>query len=119
MIFNMPDGILTLCNVACGSGIATVNSQSGSTMQCNTWLCRWDDMPFNSPKRPPCWNSTSGFHFHTSPQSTCHSVQVCEILSKSDHPRLAENKNLAIANRSRVSCAHNTLRASICLNIIP
>jgi len=23
------------------------------------------------------------------------------------------NKNLAIANRSRVSCAHNTLRASI------
>ena len=29
------------------------------------------------------------------------------------------NKNLAIANRSRVSCAHNTLRASIGLNIIP
>ena len=27
------------------------------------------------------------------------------------------NKNLAIANRSRVSCAHNTLRASIGLNI--
>jgi len=44
-------------------------------------------MPLNSPKRPPYWNSTSGFHFHTSPQSTCHSVPVCEILSKSDHPR--------------------------------
>ena len=29
------------------------------------------------------------------------------------------NKNLAIANRSRVSCAHNTLRASIGLNITP
>jgi len=28
------------------------------------------------------------------------------------------NKNLAIANRSRVSCAHNTLRASIGLNIL-
>jgi len=27
------------------------------------------------------------------------------------------NKNLAIANRLRVSCAHNTLRASIGLNI--
>jgi len=27
------------------------------------------------------------------------------------------NKNLAIANRSRVSCAHNTLRAFIGLNI--
>jgi len=30
---------------------------------------------------------------------------------------LLYNKNLAIANRSRVSCAHNTLRASIGLNI--
>ena len=48
------------------------------------WL--WDDMPLNSFKRPPYWNSTSGFHFHTSPQSTCHPVLVCEILSKSDHP---------------------------------
>ena len=73
------------CNVACGSGIMTVDSPSGSTLQCDTWL--WDDMPLNSPKRPPYWNSTSGFHFHTSPQSTCHSVPVCEILSKWDHPR--------------------------------
>jgi len=81
----MPDGIFTPCNVACGSGIVTVNSPSGSNLQCDTWL--WDDMPLNSPKRPPHWNSTSGFHFHTSPQSTCHSVPVCEILSKSDHPR--------------------------------
>ena len=29
------------------------------------------------------------------------------------------NKNLAIANRSRVSCAHMTLKASIGLNITP
>jgi len=28
-------------------------------------------------------------------------------------------KNLAKASRSRVSCAHNTLRASIGLNITP
>ena len=82
-IFNMADGILTPCNVACGSGIVTVNSPSGSTLQCDTWL--WDDMPLNSPKHPSYWNSTSGFHFHTSPQSRCHSVPVCEILSKSDH----------------------------------
>ena len=63
MIFNMADEILTHCNVACGSGsgIVTVNSPSGSTLQCDTWL--WDDMPLNSPKRPPCWNSTSGFDF--------------------------------------------------------
>ena len=37
----------------------TLNSSSGSTLQFDTWL--WDDMPFNSPKRPPYW--TSGFHF--------------------------------------------------------
>ena len=42
---------------------------------------------FAQTKHPPYWNSTSGFYFHTSPQSTCHSVPVCEILSKSDHPR--------------------------------
>jgi len=34
----MADGILTTCNVACGSGIVTVNSPSGSTLQCDTWL---------------------------------------------------------------------------------
>jgi len=86
----MPERILTACNVArsrhwfrqvtapcsvaCGSGIVTLNLPSGSTLQCDTWL--WDDMPLNSPKRPPYWNSTSGFHVHTSPQSTCHSVPV-------------------------------------------
>ena len=97
-IFNMPDGILTPCNVAgsqdwfrhatapcsvaCGSKIVTVDSPSGSTLQCDTWL--WDDMPLNSPKRPPYWNSTYGFHFHTSPKSTCHSVPVCEMLSTAE-----------------------------------
>ena len=76
-IFNMADGILTPCNVArswhwfrqvtapcnvaCGSGIVTVNSPSASTLQCDTWL--WDNMPLNSPKRPPYWNSTPGFDF--------------------------------------------------------
>jgi len=32
-------------------------------LQCGRWL--WDDMPLNSPKRPPYmyWNSTSGFDF--------------------------------------------------------
>ena len=56
----MADGILTPCNVACGSGIMTVNSPSGSNLQWDTWL--WDDMPLNS-QRPPYWNSTSGFAF--------------------------------------------------------
>jgi len=57
----MADGILTTCNVACGSLIMTVNSPSGSTLQCDTWIL--DDMPLNSRKRLPYWNSTSGFDF--------------------------------------------------------
>ena len=57
------------------------------TLQCDTWL--WDDMPLNSPKRPPYWNSTSGFDFDhiTAVDMTCHSAPVSEILSKLDHPR--------------------------------
>ena len=54
-------GNCTLQRVACGSGIMTVNSSSGSTLQCDMWL--WDDMPLNSPKHPPYWISTSGFDF--------------------------------------------------------
>ena len=37
--------IMTLIS-PCGSGITTVNSPSGSTLQCGKWL--WDDMPFNT-----------------------------------------------------------------------
>ena len=59
--------------------------------------------------RPLYWNSTSGFHFHTSPQSTCHSVPVvqndmstavpvCKILSKSDH---AQQKKMTSCRFSR------------------
>ena len=75
----MAHGILTPCNVACGSVIVTVSSPSGSTLQCDTWLLDdmplnspdgstlqcgrwfWDNMPLNSPKRLPYWNS--GFDF--------------------------------------------------------
>jgi len=64
-------------------------------------------MPLNSPKRPPYWNSTSGFRFHTSPQSTCHSVPVCEILSKSDHP---------IAEKKMTSCRFSRWRISAILD---
>jgi len=115
MIFNMLDGILTPCarsrhwfcqvtapcNVACGSGIMTVNSPSGSTLQYDTWL--WNDMPLNSPKRSSYWNSTFGFHFHTSLQSTCHSVPVCEILSKSDHPRQKKWRHVDLQDGSQPS----------------
>jgi len=72
-------------NVACCSGIVTVNSPSGSTLQCDMWL--WNDMPLNLHKRPPYWILHLVSILTTSPQSTCHSAPVSEILSKSDHPR--------------------------------
>jgi len=89
------------CNVACGSGVMTLNSPSGSrptlqryrwlwddmslnspggsTLQCGRWL--WDDIPLNSPKRSPYWNSTSGFNFG---HITAVDMSFC---TKSDHPR--------------------------------
>jgi len=67
------------CSVIRGSGMTCHwNSPSGSTLQCDTYLWNhdiefasalqcgrwiWDDMPLNSPKRPPYWNYTSGFDF--------------------------------------------------------
>ena len=42
-----PLQVTARCNVACGSGIVTVNSPTGSTLQCDTWLS--DDVPLNSP----------------------------------------------------------------------
>ena len=70
----------------CGT-IMTLILPDNCTLQNGMWL--WDDMPLNSPKRPRYWNSI--LHLvsisTTSPQSTCHSAPVSEILSKSDQPR--------------------------------
>ena len=66
-------------------GWHAVEFADDSTLQCGRWL--WYDIPRNSPKRPPYWNSTSAFDFDHITASTCHSAPVCEILSKSDHPQ--------------------------------
>ena len=56
---------------------------------CNVWL--WDDMPLNSNKRPPYWNSTctSGFDFDhiTAVDMSFYTSDHSEILIKSDHYR--------------------------------
>ena len=87
----------------CGT-ITTLISSGDCTLQCGMWL--WNrDSEFTKWQHPAMWyvtlgwhaiwirpnvhrwKSTYGFHFHTSPQSTCHSAPVSEILSKSDHTR--------------------------------
>ena len=62
-IFNMADGILSPCNVARGSGMA----------------CHW--IPQNVRHIGILLLVSI---LTISPQSTCHSAPVCEILSKSD-----------------------------------
>ena len=73
--------------------------QRGSTLQCGRWFS--DDMPSNSPKRPPYWNSTSILTI--SPQSTCHSAPACEILSKSDPPSAEKNDVMSIFKMADLS----------------
>ena len=65
------------CTVTRSSGIMTLNSPGGSTLHCGRWL--WDDMPLNSSKRPPYWNSTSGFDFD---HSTAVDMSFCTSLRK-------------------------------------
>ena len=79
----MADGIITPCNVTFDSGIVTVNSPSGSTLQCDTWL--WDDMPLSSPKRPPLLEFYTWFRF----RPHRHSRHV--ILHQS--PKIYPNRN--------------------------
>ena len=70
----MADGILTPSNVACGAGITTVNSPSGSTLQ----LADGSGMIYD-------WIRPNVRHIEilhivlistTSPQSTCHSLTL-------------------------------------------
>ena len=77
-----------------GSGIVTVNLSSGSTLQCDTWL--WDDMPFNSPKRPPYWNSTSGFQFHTSQSRHVILYQSAKFYPQIGPPSAEKNDVMSI-----------------------
>ena len=68
------DQVAAPCNVIRGSGIMTLNSPGGSTLQCGRRL--WDDMPWNSPKCPPYWNSTSGFDFD---HITAVDISLCSL----------------------------------------
>ena len=60
----------------CGT-IITLISPGDCTLQCGMWL--WDAIEFAQ--------KSAILELYTSPQSTCHSAPVSEILSKSDHHR--------------------------------
>ena len=67
MALNTP--VAAPCNVTRSYGIATLNSPGDSTLQYGRWP--WNDIKRNSLKRPPYWNSTSGFEFdHTTTVDT-------------------------------------------------
>ena len=57
----MPCNDMTLispgdCTLQCGMWLWNHDSEftKWQHLQCDKWL--WDDMPLNSPKRPPYWN---------------------------------------------------------------
>jgi len=92
------------CNVACGSGIMTVHSPSGSNVIHDCGMTgRWIRLvaaPCNVASgsgmtchgiRPNIRHRIPILHLvlilTISPQSTCHFAPVCEILSKSDYPQ--------------------------------
>ena len=61
----------------------TVNSPSGSTLQCGSWL--WVTCHGIRPNVRRIGNLHIVSILTISPQSTCHSAPVCVILSKSDN----------------------------------
>ena len=84
--FQYGGGIITPCNVACTWLWNRDNVIRGSGMTCH-WI-RPNDRHFGILHLVSI--ST------TSPQSTCHSAPVSEILSKSDNPRQKKNDIMSI-----------------------
>ena len=77
----------------CGATM-TLISPGDCTLQCGRWL--WDDMPWNSPKRPPYLNSTSGFDFD---QITAVDMSFCTSLRnfiKIEPPSAEKNDVMSI-----------------------
>jgi len=77
-------------HVTRSSGIMTMNSPCGSTLAAVRQVALWWHAIEFAQTSAIFLNSTSGFdfdHISRSPQSTCHSAPVSEILSKSDHHR--------------------------------
>jgi len=99
MLLNSP--VAAPCSVTRRSGIMTLNSPNGSTLQCGRWL--WDDIKWNSPKRPPYWNSTSGFEFY---HITVVDIIILHQSAKFYQNRTTlsrkKNKNLAISGENRL-----------------
>jgi len=62
---------------------------------------------------------TDGRTNKTDRQTSSHGIVRTMHTSRAVKIAVKCNKNLAIANRSRVSFEHDTLRASIGLNITP
>jgi len=72
------------CNVACDSGIMTLNSLNSP---CNVMRGSGMTCHVIRPNVRHIWILHLVSILTISPQSTCHSAPVWEILSKSDHPR--------------------------------
>jgi len=91
----MADGIITPCNVACGSGIVTVNSPSGSTPS---------GIAIEFAQTSAISEFYIWFRFpahHRSRHVILH--QSAKFLSKSDHSRRKKNDIMSILKMADLS----------------
>jgi len=72
-----------------------------------TWL--WDDMPLNSPKRTPYWNTTSGFDFdHITAVDNRHVILL-------QSPKFYPNRT-TLGRKKMTSCRFSRWRISAILD---
>jgi len=98
----------------------TLISPGDCTLQCGMWMMwLWnrdteftqvaapcivaggsDDMPLNSPKRPPYWNSTPGFDFD---HITAVDMSLCISVPNFTHRRQKKNNIMSIFKTADLS----------------
>jgi len=103
------------CNVACGSRIMTVNSPSGSTLQCDTWL--WDDMSLSSPwQHPAMWHIALGlWHWIREVAAPCNVACGSGMTCHGIRPNVRHIENLHLVSiwphhRSRHVILHQSAK---------
>jgi len=70
----------------CGMWLWNRDSEFTKWQHPTMWYVALDDMPLNTPKRPPYWNSTSGYDFDHITAVDMSFCTISEVLSNSDHP---------------------------------
>ena len=83
----------------CGMWLWNRDSEFTKWQHPTMWYVALDDMPLNTPKRPPYWNSTSGYDFDHITAVDMSFCTISEVLSKSDHHRQKKMTSCRLSRR--------------------